>query len=73
MHAAKDMGFKMSPPAYLSLNSSIKMETNFTGVNYASAGAGIQIIMVTPEYMLKCKFNHNINCECCHGNGIKKW
>ncbi|XP_052141198.1 GDSL esterase/lipase At5g55050-like [Oryza glaberrima] len=42
---AKDMGFKMSPPAYLSLNSSIKMETNFTGVNYASAGAGIQIIM----------------------------
>ncbi|XP_015688828.1 GDSL esterase/lipase At1g71250-like isoform X2 [Oryza brachyantha] len=42
---ARDMGFKMSPPAYLSLNTSIKMNANFTGVNYASGGAGIQTII----------------------------
>ncbi|TVU32574.1 hypothetical protein EJB05_24307, partial [Eragrostis curvula] len=37
---AKAMGFQMSPPAYLSLTSPIKIE-GFTGVNYASADAGI--------------------------------
>ncbi|KAE8784898.1 GDSL esterase/lipase [Hordeum vulgare] len=38
---AKAMGFEMSPPAYLSLNSPIKMEAGFAGVNYASATSGI--------------------------------
>jgi hypothetical protein len=39
--AAKAIGFDMSPPAYASLSSPAKME-GFTGVNYASADAGIR-------------------------------
>ncbi|KAF7109752.1 hypothetical protein CFC21_109962 [Triticum aestivum] len=38
---AKAMGFKMSPPAYMSLNSPAKLDAGFAGVNYASATAGI--------------------------------
>ncbi|KAF7074790.1 hypothetical protein CFC21_079610 [Triticum aestivum] len=38
---AKAMGFEMSPPPYLSLNSPTKMDAGFAGVNYASATSGI--------------------------------
>ncbi|VAI77892.1 unnamed protein product [Triticum turgidum subsp. durum] len=31
---AKAMGFKMSPPAYMSLNSPAKLDAGFAGVNY---------------------------------------
>ncbi|BAF08509.1 GDSL esterase/lipase At1g71691 [Oryza sativa Japonica Group] len=38
---AKYMGYEMSPPAYLSLSGPVNMD-GFTGVNYASADAGIR-------------------------------
>ncbi|VAI89390.1 unnamed protein product [Triticum turgidum subsp. durum] len=38
---AMAMGFEMSPPAYMSLNSPPKIDAGFAGVNYASATAGI--------------------------------
>ncbi|KAL6646850.1 hypothetical protein ACP70R_015544 [Stipagrostis hirtigluma subsp. patula] len=38
---AKTMGFKISPPAYLSLAHATRSVNVFTGMNYASAGAGI--------------------------------
>jgi len=43
LHAAKAMGFEMSPPAYLSLTppSSRLVIRGLGGVNYASGGAGI--------------------------------
>ncbi|TVU23222.1 hypothetical protein EJB05_30189, partial [Eragrostis curvula] len=38
---AKAIGLKISPPAYLSMAGRINSMKGFTGVNYASAGAGI--------------------------------
>uniref|UniRef100_A0A0D9VF09 GDSL esterase/lipase n=1 Tax=Leersia perrieri TaxID=77586 RepID=A0A0D9VF09_9ORYZ len=61
---AKDMGFNMSPPAYLSLNGSVKMDANFTGMNFASAGAGIQTIIndaaTMPFWYQVSQFNDTI-------------
>ncbi|KAF7102535.1 hypothetical protein CFC21_103651 [Triticum aestivum] len=42
-YCPKAMGFEMSPPAYKSLNNPAKIESGFSGVNYASATAGIWI------------------------------
>ncbi|TVU10921.1 hypothetical protein EJB05_44476, partial [Eragrostis curvula] len=38
---AMAMGFTMSPPPYLSLTGAIQIDTNFSGINYASADASI--------------------------------
>ena len=65
LRAAKALGFQMSPPAYRSLPmpSPTTME-GFTGVNYASANAGIRESTVSKqktEIMLHCKMDHNTN------------
>ncbi|KAF3434801.1 hypothetical protein FNV43_RR21887 [Rhamnella rubrinervis] len=38
---AKYFGYKRSPPRYLSLNSTTLKKRSFTGINFASAGAGV--------------------------------
>lgn len=49
LNAAKYMGYEMSPPAYLSLSGPVNMD-GFTGVNYASADAGIRNSTVSQLY-----------------------
>jgi hypothetical protein len=41
-YTAKFMGFKMSPPAYLTLPNRIRVHQGFIGVNYACANAGLR-------------------------------